>query len=170
YRALAGPGLRRHGGGRDTVVARPDAGRPDGVHSFDSLLPRWPTFGLNLQAYPPGGVGGDVWIPPQDTTATTEPWTAVDSATALGGAILDTFLDWRDTVQSALPGSRGRTAHVRQHPGEGGMNLFMTADAIRRLALRGRKLARRCATGSPPTTTAAARTRRRPIGTVGSAC
>jgi predicted acylesterase/phospholipase RssA len=107
------------------------------IHFFDSLLPRWPTFGLNLQSYPPGGTDQDVWIPLQDTSATTEPWTCIGSATSFLGAILDTFQSWRDTMQSALPGFRGRIAHVRQHRNEGGTNLFMTSDTIRRLALRG---------------------------------
>jgi hypothetical protein len=113
------------------------------IHFFDSLLPRWPTFGLNLQAYPPTSLGEgveppeDVWIPPQDATSIVEPSRAIGSATAFAGAILDTSLGWRDTMQSALPGFRGRIAHVRQRSDEGGTNLFMKRKTILCLALRG---------------------------------
>jgi hypothetical protein len=110
------------------------------IHFFDSLLPRWPTFGLNLQPFPPGGTDADeVYIPPQDTSTSTEQWARIDSAYAFVNAILDTFLGWRDTMQSALPGFRGRIAQVRQHPWEGGSNLFMRPETIRELAGRGRK-------------------------------
>ena len=109
------------------------------IHFFDSLLPRWPTFGLNLQPFPPGpGPEQPVYIPPQDTTTSTEQWVPIESAFAFGGSILDTFLGWRDTMQSALPGFRGRIAQVRQQPWEGGSNLFMRRDTIKGLAERGR--------------------------------
>jgi hypothetical protein len=109
------------------------------IHFFDSLLPRWPTFGLNLQQYPPGPGQRGVYIPPQDTTASTEAWTPVASAFGFAGSILDTFLSWRDTMQSSLPGFRGRIAHIRQAPWEGGSNLFMRSDTIQGLAERGRQ-------------------------------
>src|SRR5262249_53266185 len=79
-----------------------------------------------------------VRLPEQDDSASTEPWNKVDSMTGFLGAIFDTFLDWRDTMQSALPGFRGRIANVPFRPGEGGMNLFMKRETIELLALRGR--------------------------------
>lgn len=39
------------------------------IHFFDSLLPRWPTFGLSLQPYPPGDTT-EVWLPEQDASTT----------------------------------------------------------------------------------------------------
>jgi hypothetical protein len=109
------------------------------IHFFDSLLPRWPTFGLNLQPFPPGsGKDEPVYVPPQDTTNSTEQWAPIESAYAFGSSILDTFLGWRDTMQSALPGFRGRIAQVRQHAWEGGSNLFMCPETIKTLAERGR--------------------------------
>lgn len=109
------------------------------VHFFDSLLPRWPTFGLNLQPFPPGrDAQQPVSIPPQDSTSSTEQWVPIESAFGFSGSILNTFLGWRDTMQSALPGFRGRIANVRQEPWEGGHNLFMRRDTIRGLAERGR--------------------------------
>ncbi|RZS44169.1 patatin-like phospholipase [Herbihabitans rhizosphaerae] len=108
------------------------------IHFFDTLLPRWPTFGLNLQPYPPDGPRLDVLLPKQDATPSAHPWDDVGGGMGgFVGAILNTFLGWRDTMQAALPGFRGRIANVRQKPGEGGTNLFMTPDTIARLALRG---------------------------------
>jgi predicted acylesterase/phospholipase RssA len=107
------------------------------IHFFDSLLPRWPTFGLNLQPFPTPDADA-VYLPAQDTSTSTEQWVPIDSAFAFVNSILDTFLGWRDTMQSALPGFRGRIAQVRQHPSEGGSNLFMRPETIKELAERGR--------------------------------
>lgn len=108
------------------------------IHFFDSLLPRWPTFGLSLQPYPPGDAN-EVWLPEQDASTSGTPYAALNSVPRFLVAILNTFLDWRDTMQSALPGYRGRIAHVRQSEDEGGSNLFMPPATIERLALRGQK-------------------------------
>lgn len=108
------------------------------IHFFDSLLPRWPTFGLSLQSYPPGD-NGEVWLPEQDASTSGAHYTPLTSMPRFLVSILDTFLDWRDTMQSALPGYRGRIAHVRQSEDEGGTNLFMPPATIKRLALRGQR-------------------------------
>lgn len=42
-------------------------------------------------------------------------------------------------MQSALPGYRGRIAHVRQADHEGGTNLFMPPETIKLLAQRGER-------------------------------
>jgi predicted acylesterase/phospholipase RssA len=108
------------------------------IHFFDALLPRWPTFGLTLQPYPDGDTA-EVWLPEQDASTTGTRYAPLTSMPRFLLSILDTFLDWRDTTQSALPGYRGRIAHVRQADDEGGSNLFMPPATIRRLALRGRR-------------------------------
>jgi hypothetical protein len=107
------------------------------IHFFDALLPRWPTFGLSLQPYPAGDTN-EVWLPEQDASTSGTHYAPLTSMPKFLLSILDTFLDWRDTMQSALPGYRGRIAHVRQAEDEGGTNLFMPPATIRRLALRGR--------------------------------
>ncbi|SFP00157.1 Patatin-like phospholipase [Amycolatopsis arida] len=109
------------------------------IHFFDTLLPRWPTFGLNLQTLDRAvRPGEEVFLPRQDATGPTVPWAEIGAgAGALAGRILHTFLGWRDTMQAALPGFRGRIAHVRQGLGEGGTNLFMPPEVIAALALRG---------------------------------
>jgi hypothetical protein len=108
------------------------------IHFFDSLLPRWPTFGLNLTSVEHPVEDGGVDLPDQDASEPVEPYTPVGpSALDFIGRILDTFLSWRDTTQAALPGFRGRIATVRQGPDEGGTNLFMPPCVIAKLALRG---------------------------------
>jgi predicted acylesterase/phospholipase RssA len=109
------------------------------IHLFDVLLPRWPTFGLNLE-HRPGDVepGDGVHLAEQDSSPPTVPWSPLGSgAVGFARRILDTFLGWRDTMQAALPGFRGRIATVRQGAGEGGTNLFMPPEVIATLALRG---------------------------------
>jgi predicted acylesterase/phospholipase RssA len=111
------------------------------IHFFDHLLPRWPTFGLSLQSYPPGDKG-DVWLPEQDASTSGTPWRGIGLVWHFATAILNTMLDWRDTTQSALPGYRGRIAHVRVGALEGGTNLFMRPETILALAERGAKAGR----------------------------
>ena len=43
------------------------------IHFFDSLLPRWPTFGLSLQPFPAGD-NGEVWLPEQDASTSGTPY------------------------------------------------------------------------------------------------
>ncbi|MCE7003936.1 patatin-like phospholipase family protein [Kibdelosporangium philippinense] len=108
------------------------------IHFFDSLLPRWPTFGLNLESVEREIEDGEIYLPDQDSSKPREPYTEMGgTALAFVGRILNTFMDWRDTMQSALPGFRGRIATIPQGPGEGGTNLFMSPEIIERLALRG---------------------------------
>lgn len=107
------------------------------VHLFDAALPRWPTFGLNLGSYPYQFPHQDVWLP-QDWEATVAPAKDLGRAgTTLLGSIVDTARSWRDTMQTGMPGYRGRVAWVRQRPDEGGTNLFMPREIIASMALRG---------------------------------
>jgi hypothetical protein len=107
------------------------------VHLFDVPLPGWPTFGLNLGRHPDGHPHQDVWLP-QDWQATRAPASEVrPAATAFLGAIVTTARSWRDTMQTGMPGYRGRVAWVRQRSDEGGTNLYMPREVIASLALRG---------------------------------
>lgn len=107
------------------------------VHFFDSPLPRWPTFGINLGAHPRGFAHQDVWLPqdwqPERSLAAPMP------ASFLGflNSVVDTARAWRDNSQTMMPGYRGRVAWVRQRGHEGGANLFMPREVIAALALRG---------------------------------
>jgi hypothetical protein len=107
------------------------------VQLFDTLLPEWPTFGLNLGPHPDGFEHQDVWLP-EDWQSGLPPSVPVGaSLLGLVGAIVDTARSWRDTAQTGMPSTRGRVAWVRQRPSEGGTNLFMARDTIASLALRG---------------------------------
>ncbi|GGM40294.1 patatin-like phospholipase family protein [Dactylosporangium sucinum] len=122
------------------------------VHLFDTLLPAWPTFGLNLGDHPEAFPHQDVWLP-QDWQASRAPSTTVPrSLFGFVMTILDTARNWRDTMQTGMPGYRGRVAWVRQRPDEGGENLFMPREIIASMALRGAlagaRLSRRFANGA----------------------
>ena len=107
------------------------------VHFFDAPLPRWPTVSLNLGTYPATNPIQDVWLP-QDWDPNPTPVVPLGrSGLALPGAILDTAMAWRDSMQSAMPGYRNRIAQVRSRRDEGGTNLFMTNETIASMALRG---------------------------------
>jgi predicted acylesterase/phospholipase RssA len=107
------------------------------IHFFDSPLPLWPTFGINLGDHPPGFAHQDVWLP-QDWQGGAP--LAPPMSPGFGGfygAVVDTARAWRDNTQTRMPGYRGRVAWVRQRSNEGGTNLFMTSETIAGLALRG---------------------------------
>lgn len=107
------------------------------VHFFDSPLPRWPTVSLNLGGYPVWAPHQDVWLP-QDWDATpVQPTPVQASGASFANAILSTARTWRDSMQSAMPGYRNRIAQVRIRPDEGGTNLFMPAETIASMAVRG---------------------------------
>jgi predicted acylesterase/phospholipase RssA len=114
------------------------------VHFFDTLMPRWPTFGFNLdhlQAAPTehGGYRLAEWVslPEQDAEPRARSWRRVSELPTFASALLGTTLGWRDSMQADLPGFRGRVAVIRQAAGEGGANLFMPQGTILQLALRG---------------------------------
>jgi hypothetical protein len=100
------------------------------------LLPRWPTFGINLQPYPDGFENEHVWLPAQ-TEDTSPTWQCINEFPAFIGAIGSTFHGWRDSLQTKLPAFRGRIAHVRQSKQEGGLNLLMTRETVAKMAMRG---------------------------------
>ena len=107
------------------------------VHLFDSALPRWPSFGLNLGTHPAGQPTQDVWLPQDWNVQLAPAGTLGGGFTSLLGAVLGAARNWRDTLQSAMPGFRSRVAAVRQHPSEGGVSLFMPRATVAALALRG---------------------------------
>ncbi len=121
---------------------------PVGVSFYDTLLPRWPTFGLTLDRLPSGrplgsqiglddGVAEWCDLPPQDSSRRRPPWRAVPSSPGFLRAVLDASLGWRDVVQAQLPGMRGRTAWIRTSEAEAGNSIFLTQAQILQLALRG---------------------------------
>jgi predicted acylesterase/phospholipase RssA len=108
------------------------------IHFFDVLLPRWPTFGLDLEPYPD---------PADDATAPrvvfgpqrrAPVFTSVSNVLSFARQILNAALDWRDTMQAELPGFRDRVCQIRLTKEEGGLNLNMPSHVVEALQARGR--------------------------------
>ena len=107
------------------------------VHFFDNPLPRWPTVSLNLGIHPEEAPHQDIWLPQDWENLHIPVKTLGPSGLGFGAAIFKTALSWRDSLQTALPGYRNRTAQVRMSSDEGGTNLFMSRATIASLAVRG---------------------------------
>jgi predicted acylesterase/phospholipase RssA len=136
------------------------------VHLFDSPLPRWPTFAINLRKFHPDWKTGradaqhDAWldadyVAPGNRGVLREWWTRVDHDAVPGephrfvpvedstrfkrflGAALATMMNWADNQQLRLPGYRDRVANVSLADDEGGGHFDMPAAKIERLAGRG---------------------------------
>jgi hypothetical protein len=110
---------------------------------FDSPFPRWPTFGINLDAfhpdYPKDETNEDknVHMIGSAGAGISEHWLRFDSFAAYIAAMLDTIRNWRDNAQLAVPGFRDRVVHVKLSPDEGGLNLNMNAAKVTALSERG---------------------------------
>jgi hypothetical protein len=105
------------------------------IHFFDAWFPGRPTFGIDLARHP--GIGEDVDMP-SDPLATSQPrWEPVTSLGGFFEQIKDTMQNWRDTLQSELPGYRDRVCQIRLKEGEGGLNLGMDLETIAALIKRG---------------------------------
>jgi hypothetical protein len=107
------------------------------IHFFDSPLPLWPTFGINLGEHPPGQAHQDVWLPQDWQGKSTLAAPVSRNVIGFLMGIVDTARAWSDNAQTRMPGYRGRVAWVRQRPDEGGENLFMPKSVVATLALRG---------------------------------
>jgi predicted acylesterase/phospholipase RssA len=126
------------------------------VHFFDSALPRWPTFAINLMeadpARVPEGDAGEedmLYLPNNNSGGILELWNRFDRnpdgkpKTGLApvkgmlGAIMKSMQNWVDNRQMRIPGYRDRIVHVSLLPTEGGMNLQMPAEVITAVSNRG---------------------------------
>ena len=118
------------------------------VHFFDSPLPRWPTFAINLGPFHPDRPNDPVFMPDKSTSGILETFTNFDQGTGpsrLFGffrAIVNTLENWTDNMQTRLPGYRDRIVHVRlNNKTEGGLNLNMPPELIVELGRRGEQAA-----------------------------
>lgn len=117
------------------------------IHFFDAALPRWPTFGLDLGGKHPD-YDNEVYMVRNNGAGLSEKWNVfAPSVTEVlahryVGAIIGTMQNWRDNTQQRLPGYRDRIAHIHLSPDEGGLNLRMPPERIRKLAARGREAGR----------------------------
>jgi len=128
------------------------------IHFFDSPLPRWPTFGINLgpagsEPLDPNDQSKNIWTPKTNDEGSTPRWSGISSLPQFGQSILDTMQNWMDNAQTKVPGFRDRIVLIKHDKDEGGMNLNMPADFICNFARRGREagklLARRFAVVDP---------------------
>ena len=135
------------------------------LHFFDAPLPSRPTFGINLvpasvkltetedevQQISPGpqGAGEDAWsyiyMPSRNSSGIGDAARFNDfegekgSVAGFFGALFDTARNWADTELMAMPGYRDRIVHVELAKDEGGMNLNMKPELIKKIGERGEK-------------------------------
>jgi hypothetical protein len=110
------------------------------VSYFDTLLPRWPTFGLGVEQaaeVDPDHRGPAIRLPEQDAAPANRPVRLLRTGSGLLSAVVDAALGWRDAGQADLPGYRGRIALVRQATGERGKAFLLRDGDVLALALRG---------------------------------
>jgi hypothetical protein len=114
------------------------------IHFFDAWFPQTPTFGLDLVDLPGYESGADAGEPRIGDPAEPAPprWSQVSGLGAFLGQVKDAMQNWRDALQSELPGFRDRVCQVPLGEGLGGLNLQMTPEQIRALELQGEKAAR----------------------------
>lgn len=122
------------------------------VHLFDSMLPKHPTFAINLRGFHPDRYEFDddakpesekIWRPRHNGSGYSEWWTRWDESGAgavfgFVGALKNSIQNWSDNDQTRVPGYRDRVVHVSHGKKEGGLNLAMPPDRIARLGERGR--------------------------------
>jgi len=115
------------------------------VHLFDGPLPRWPTFAINLKPPHPDHPDEEdfVFLPSSNVAGLQPRWNRFDdgsSAHQIGGfvgALIDSMQSWRDNLAARMPGYRNRIVHIAQKPSEGGLNLSMDPEVIKKLSDRG---------------------------------
>ncbi|HET7788306.1 MAG TPA: hypothetical protein VFL36_20205 [Myxococcales bacterium] len=129
------------------------------IHFFDHWLPNRPTFGISLGTIPAEQVTTvtrplegmqegttvavrrpeeDVHLPKANRPEAAA-WHDFASLAGFFSSIFDTMMEYRDTMQSELPGFRERIVEIRLTPDEGGLNLDMEPTRIEKLADKGRR-------------------------------
>jgi predicted acylesterase/phospholipase RssA len=109
---------------------------------FDSPLPRWPTFAINLAPFPPGhpqqsDEANNVHMIARNADGRLPTFSRFTELPGFLSAIFNAMQNWNDNTQSMLPGYRDRVVTVYLSDQEGGLNLDMPADVLQRLKLRG---------------------------------
>ena len=109
------------------------------IHFFDAAVPSRPTFGINLVEVPTiyPDQERNVLLPPDNGDGLQAPTVEIKTVPQLAGAILNTMQNWADSMQSRVPGYRGRIVAVNHSKTEGGMNLDMGPTVVGNLATRG---------------------------------
>ncbi|HEY0614065.1 MAG TPA: hypothetical protein VGC96_05465, partial [Candidatus Elarobacter sp.] len=109
---------------------------------FDSPLPRWPTFAINLAPFPPGrkrsaNEADNVQMIARNQDGRLPSFLRFDALPGFLSAIFNAAQNWNDNTQSVLPGYRDRIVTVYLDADEGGLNLAMPPSVLERLEKRG---------------------------------
>jgi predicted acylesterase/phospholipase RssA len=118
------------------------------LHLFDSALPKWPTFGINLRDLR-ADREGRVWTPETTGAGVAHLWSRLPNAMSIGATgaffslLFDSARNWMDSLQSFVPGYRDRIVHVYLDKREGGLNLNMPDDVVKNLSGYGEVAANR---------------------------
>jgi predicted acylesterase/phospholipase RssA len=110
---------------------------------FDSPIPLWPTFGINLRpftnSYPQdmSDESKNVYLPNNNQGGRLVGFNRPVGFFGFMRAILDTMQTWNDATQAIMPGFRDRIVTVRLSDDEGGLNLDMPPEILKRLKARG---------------------------------
>jgi hypothetical protein len=118
-------------------------------HLFDSPLPRWPTFGLDLDDLRPDMTdqSARTWMPTSNVGGIAPTWTRLGTAASFFGfapfafSMINAARNWMDNLQAAVPGYRDRIVHVYLNKQEGGLNLNMPAKVLEALNRYGKEAA-----------------------------
>ena len=127
------------------------------VHFFDALLPRRPTFGLNLRSFHPSQPRStdereNTWMVQRHRDGIVDWWYPFDDVRGFLEGVMRTMQNRVDEAQMRLPGYRDRVVHVSVGDDEGGLNLDMPDHVITNLGTRGRHAGERLVErfGTPP--------------------
>jgi len=110
---------------------------------FDSPLPRWPTFAINLAAFPAGHTrdpqdeSKNIYMPASNGAARLMGFNRFTTLPGFLSTIANAMQNWNDNTQTVLPGYRDRIVTVFMDSTEGGLNLDMPPDVLARLRARG---------------------------------
>lgn len=114
------------------------------IHFFDAIWPRWPTFGVKLEAFDPQvHQEQQITLPVKAGQGLLLPFRRVESLGQFLGSMLEAMQEWRENLQSILPGYRERIVHVRLAEHEGGLNLNMPPEIIAQLSEYGQQAGRK---------------------------
>jgi len=117
------------------------------VHLFDAPLPRWPTFAIDL-VYPETAdvkPTKAVFLPTSNNQGWQRRYASIAAPSAFSEigsflfGIIGTMQNWRDILQARAPGHRDRIVSIALAPDEGGMNLDMPENVVRRIAEKGER-------------------------------
>ncbi len=108
------------------------------LHLFDSPLPRWPTFGLDLCDERADHPDSHLWMPQNNQGGIAQGWKRWSStgtaALSFAGSIVDAARNWTDNLQTMVPGYRDRIVHIYLTKKEGGLNLNMPTEVVQGIA------------------------------------